>query len=79
MKVIIQPSTLSGTIQTNASKSSMQRACAAALLAKGKSIIKNPGNSNDDKAALDIIQKLGAVVETNGNKLTIHFVISVNL
>ncbi len=49
----------------------MQRACAAALLAKGKSIIKNPGNSNDDKAALDIIQKLGAVVETNGNKLTI--------
>ncbi len=50
----------------------MQRACAAALLAKGKSIIKNPGHSNDDKAALDIIQKLGAVIETNGNELTIN-------
>lgn len=71
MKVIIHPSTLSGTIQTNASKSSMQRACAAALLAGGTSVIKNPGNSNDDKAALDIIQKLGAVIETNGNELRI--------
>jgi len=71
VKVIIQPSTLSGSIQTNASKSSMQRACAAALLVKGISVIKNPGNSNDDKAALDIIQKLGAVIETNGNELTI--------
>ena len=49
----------------------MQRACAAALLVKGISVIKNPGNSNDDKAALDIIQKLGAVIETNGNELTI--------
>lgn len=49
----------------------MQRSCAAALLAKGKSIIRNPGHSNDDKAALDIIQKLGAVLETNGNELTI--------
>lgn len=49
----------------------MQRACAAALLVKGISVIKNPGKSNDDKAALDIIQKLGAVIETNGNELTI--------
>jgi len=49
----------------------MQRACAAALLAGGTSVIKNPGNSNDDKAALDIIQKLGAVIETNGNELRI--------
>ena len=46
----------------------MQRACAAALVAKGISIIKNPGNSNDDKAAMDIIQKLGAKLEIeNGN------------
>lgn len=46
----------------------MQRACAAALVAKGTSIIKNPGNSNDDKAAMDIIQKLGAKLEIeNGN------------
>jgi 3-phosphoshikimate 1-carboxyvinyltransferase len=62
---IIKPSNISGTIQAPASKSSMQRACAAALLAKGKSIIHNPGHSNDDKAALDIIKKLGAEVIIN--------------
>jgi 3-phosphoshikimate 1-carboxyvinyltransferase len=68
MIVEIKPSTLSGSIQSNASKSSMQRACAAALVAKGTSIIKNPGNSNDDKAAMDIIQKLGAKLQIeNGN------------
>ena len=61
MKVTIQPSQLKGIIQAPASKSSMQRACAAALLTKGKTIIHNPGHSNDDKAALDIIQSLGAV------------------
>ncbi len=50
----------------------MQRACAAALVAKGKSIIKNPGHSNDDKAAMDITQRLGAVVTNNGNELVIE-------
>jgi 3-phosphoshikimate 1-carboxyvinyltransferase len=63
MKVTIQPSQLKGIIQAPASKSSMQRACAAALLAKGKTIIQNPGHSNDDKAALGIIQSLGATTE----------------
>jgi len=37
----------------------MQRACAAALISKCKSIIKNPGHSNDDQAALEIIKTLG--------------------
>lgn len=41
----------------------MQRALAAALLTKGKSIIHNPGHSNDDKAAIEIIKALGARVE----------------
>lgn len=40
----------------------MQRACAAALLHEGETVISNPGNSNDDMAALDVIQKLGAVI-----------------
>lgn len=62
MKITIHPSQLSGTINAPASKSSMQRACAAALLSTKKVFIKNPGYSNDDKAALDIIKKLGAVV-----------------
>jgi 3-phosphoshikimate 1-carboxyvinyltransferase len=59
MKVTIQPSTLVGNILAPASKSSMQRACAAALVRKGKSIIHNPGVSNDDKAALSIIKEMG--------------------
>lgn len=50
----------------------MQRACAAALAAKGKSIIKNPGHSNDDKAAMDITQRLGGTVINNGNELIIE-------
>jgi 3-phosphoshikimate 1-carboxyvinyltransferase len=62
MKATIKPSQLKGNIQAPASKSSMQRACAAALLAKGTTIIYNPGHSNDDKAALDIIQRLGATI-----------------
>ena len=53
----VTPSIISGTITAPASKSSMQRACAAALIRKGETIIKNPGVSNDDKAAIDVIQK----------------------
>ncbi|MBL0335095.1 MAG: 3-phosphoshikimate 1-carboxyvinyltransferase [Chitinophagaceae bacterium] len=60
MKVKIKPSRLKGTVEAPASKSSMQRACAAALLSNGTTIIRNPGQSHDDKAALDIIQRLGA-------------------
>jgi 3-phosphoshikimate 1-carboxyvinyltransferase len=40
----------------------MQRVCAAALLHKGVTNIHNPGYSNDDKAALAVIQQLGAKV-----------------
>ena len=60
MDAIVRPSSLKGMIHAPASKSSMQRACAAALVAGGKSIIHNPGSSNDDKAAISIIQALGA-------------------
>lgn len=72
MNVSIHPSRLSGNILAAASKSSMQRACAAALVAKGTSVIKNPGHSNDDKAALDIIQRLGAIISYRDNELVIQ-------
>ncbi len=62
MQVRIKPSTLHGAIQAPASKSSMQRACAAALLRNGDTIIENPGHANDDRAALTVIEALGAVV-----------------
>jgi 3-phosphoshikimate 1-carboxyvinyltransferase len=69
MIAIIQPSQLSGTIHAAASKSSMQRACAAALLTVGETVLVNPGKSNDDLAAIDVIRKLGAAIEndTEGN------------
>jgi 3-phosphoshikimate 1-carboxyvinyltransferase len=67
----IQPSVISGTIIAPASKSSMQRACALALLADGETTLLNPGKSNDDLAALDIIQKLGATIEFGNKELII--------
>jgi 3-phosphoshikimate 1-carboxyvinyltransferase len=60
----INPSSLKGIVRAPASKSSMQRACAAAIIRKGKTIIHNPGHSNDDKAALGIIRDLGANLES---------------
>ena len=62
MIVTINPSFISGNIVAPASKSCMQRACALALLADGETTLLNPGKSNDDLAALDIIQKLGAEI-----------------
>lgn len=72
MIAVVRPSKLSGVIQAPPSKSSMQRALAAALLKKGTSIIRNPGNSNDDKAALKMIEVLGAKTETKNDQLIIH-------
>ena len=68
MIATIKPSLIKGIIQAPASKSSMQRACAAALLFKGESLIKNPGHSNDDKAALGVIRALGAQVVDLGDE-----------
>ena len=68
MIVTIQPSTVSGNINAPTSKSSMQRACAAALLHHGQTTIHNPGKSNDDLAALEVIKNLGAsIIETENN------------
>lgn len=50
----------------------MQRACAAALLNAGKTIIANPGNSNDDLAALGVIENLGAVYFNHSNELIVE-------
>ncbi|WP_295118117.1 3-phosphoshikimate 1-carboxyvinyltransferase [uncultured Chitinophaga sp.] len=62
MKVKVSPGTIKGIVTANPSKSAMQRAVAASLLAKGTSIIRNPGLSNDCLAALDVAGRLGATV-----------------
>ena len=72
MKVTIHPSQLKGAIQAPASKSSMQRALAAALISKGKTTLNNPGHSNDDKAALKIIEAMGSVISKSGDQLVIE-------
>jgi 3-phosphoshikimate 1-carboxyvinyltransferase len=71
MKASVNPSKISGSIQAPLSKSAMQRACAAALVRNGKSILQNPGRSADDLAALDIIRQLGAAVQEEGGSLVI--------
>ena len=48
-----------------------QRVCAAALLHRGQTIIKNIGSSHDEKAAIKIIQQLGAAIQLEGNEMTI--------
>jgi 3-phosphoshikimate 1-carboxyvinyltransferase len=65
--VTIYPFTPKGSITIPASKSAMQRCCAAALISKGTTTLLNPGISNDDKAALSIIENLGATVTHNNN------------
>jgi 3-phosphoshikimate 1-carboxyvinyltransferase len=71
MTTIVSPSIINGTLAAPASKSSMQRVCAAALLHKGTTHIHNAGISNDDKAALDIIQQLGATVNFKNDYIEI--------
>ena len=67
MKVKISPSPLTGNIIAPASKSAMQRACALSLLHRGQTLSQNPGVSNDDRAALSIIEELGATIHTNND------------
>jgi 3-phosphoshikimate 1-carboxyvinyltransferase len=62
VNITIQPGFLSGTLQIPSSKSYMQRACAGALLKGGITHIYNYGISNDDKAAIAVIQQLGAII-----------------
>lgn len=60
MIAVIHPSSISGRLAVPASKSVMQRVCALALLHPGQTIIRQPGHSRDDIAALNIIAALGA-------------------
>jgi 3-phosphoshikimate 1-carboxyvinyltransferase len=72
MIVSIYSSELKGEILSPRSKSSMQRACAAALLHQGMTEIIHPGKSNDDMAARDVITRLGAVIQESEGMLRIE-------
>lgn len=71
MTITISPAMISGKLNTPPSKSSMQRACAAALLTPGTTIINNFGDSNDEQVAMHIIAKLGAVLNKVNNQLAV--------
>ncbi|NSL90536.1 3-phosphoshikimate 1-carboxyvinyltransferase [Chitinophaga sp. Mgbs1] len=71
MQVTVLPAIIKGTVTANPSKSAMQRAVAAALLAKGTSIIRNPGLSNDCLAALEVAENLGAEIKREDNHFEI--------
>ena len=71
MRVIISPSALRGVLKAPASKSMTQRAIAAAMLAKGTSVISGASLCDDAMTALGIAGALGAVVSRNGDSLHI--------
>ena len=71
MKQLILPHYLQGTLAIPSSKSYTQRAFAAALLAGGTTHIYNAGISNDDNAALNVVQQLGATVSQKNTFLSI--------
>jgi 3-phosphoshikimate 1-carboxyvinyltransferase len=63
---------IGGRIRAPASKSSMQRATACALLAGGESVLRSPSRSADCLAALSVAAALGAVVEDRGEAFAIR-------
>ncbi len=72
MKAIISPSKLNGVVSAPPSKSSMQRACAAAWIRGGKCILHNPGKSEDDLVALNVISQLGSKVSEGNDHIGIE-------
>lgn len=72
MNQTVFPSSLMGTIRANPSKSAMQRAVAASLLANGSSLILHPGLSRDCLAALDLAFRLGADFDQRTDRILIR-------
>lgn len=73
MEIVINPGVLKGGVKVPPSKSMMQRACAGALLHHGTTNIFNPGYSEDDLAALRIIEQLGAaILSQSSDKVVVY-------
>ena len=67
-----KPGRLDGTVTAPPSKSMMQRAVAAAALARGPSVLLNPSFCEDALAALCIAEGLGAEVKRESMKVRIE-------
>jgi 3-phosphoshikimate 1-carboxyvinyltransferase len=71
MQVTVYPSVIKGALNAPASKSMTQRAIAAAVLSKGKTVIQRASVCDDALAALRIAEALGATVVRNNTTFTI--------
>lgn len=72
MKKSVRPSKIEGSIAAPASKSMVQRAFAAALLAQEPTRIRDVTFSSDAKAALRVIRALGAQTDIRGRAVSIR-------
>lgn len=71
-KVIIKRGALNGTVSVPPSKSAAHRAIICAALSDGTSIIEPVDLSNDIKATIECMKKLGAEIRLDGRKLTVN-------
>ncbi len=72
MIATLHPSKVDGNMQAPASKSVAQRAIAIAALAKGKSVIRQTGHSDDVKAAANVCHALNCEVEFHPSETIIN-------
>lgn len=72
MKRLISPSRIEGRVEAPASKSMMQRAVAAALLAEGKTVLYHPSFCNDALSALRVSEQLGASIQRGDSTVTVE-------
>jgi len=70
--ITVSPKSLNKTVKAPASKSVMQRVIALALLAEGKTSIKNPSFSLDSLSAIRVVGALGASVQFTVDNMTIE-------
>ncbi|HLO67229.1 MAG TPA: 3-phosphoshikimate 1-carboxyvinyltransferase [Holophaga sp.] len=67
----IAPGPLAGRLRAPASKSHLQRLLLAASQAEGTSLLRNPGDSADGRACLEVVRGLGARAERDGERIRI--------
>lgn len=77
-KIALQQVELQGKLLVPPSKSDSQRAMLCGALAKGTSILENIGQSDDEKAMLQLIQDLGRTVSYEDGKVIISGNISLS-
>lgn len=71
MERSVEPAFICGKVSAPPSKSMSQRAIAAAILANGESILKNPSYCDDCLAAMSIAVGLGAGIEPGPDNLKV--------